>query len=56
MLFLKNNRGQCKKDKQIEIQDLIKRFTKRVFKKKTKVTQIFKAINYWEITANTRSN
>ena len=33
-----------------EIQVLTKRFTKRVFKKKTKVTQLFKLINYWEIT------
>ena len=36
-----------KKTKRLtEIQVLTKRLTKRVFKKKTKVTQLFKAINY----------
>ena len=32
--------------KQAEIQVLTKRFTKRVFKKKTRGAQLFKPINY----------
>ena len=37
----------AKKTKRLtEIAVLTKRFTKRIFKKKMKVTQLFKAINY----------
>ena len=47
-------KDNTKKTKRLtEIQVLTKSFTKRVFKKKTKVTQLFKPINYWDITANT---
>ena len=50
-------KDNTKKTKRLtEIQVLTKSFTKRVFKKKTKVTQLFKPINYWEIVANTLSN
>ena len=47
----------AKKTKRLtEIQVLKKRFTKTVFNKKTKVTQLFKPINHWQIAANTQSN
>ena len=47
----------AKKTKRLtEIQVLKKRLTKRVFNKKTKVTQLFKPINHWQIAANTQSN
>ena len=52
--FWKKITEWCNKDKKIQIQVLTKDFTKRVFKK-TKVMQIFKPINYWEIAANTGS-
>ena len=55
-LKIKNNSGWCKKTNRLtEIQVLIKTFTQRVFKK-TKITQLFKPINYWEIAANAWSN
>ena len=56
-LKIKNNSGWCKKKtkKLTEIQVLIKMFTQRVFEK-TKITQLFKSINYWEIAANALSN
>ena len=47
----------AKKTKRLtEIQVLKKRLTKRVFNKKTKVIQLFKPINHWQIAANTQSN
>ena len=49
-VFLKNNKGMMQ-----ETKVLTKKFTKRVFKK-TKITQLFKPINYCEIVANTESN
>ena len=45
-----------KKTKRLtEMQVLTKMFTTQVFKK-TKVTQLFKPINYWENVANKQSN
>ena len=57
-VFLKKITGDnTKKTKRLaEIQVLTKSFTKRVFEKKTQVTQLFKRINYWENAANTGSN
>ena len=53
MFLIKNNsRWRKKRKKELtEIQVLTKRFTKRVLKK-TKVTELFKPINYWEILRN----
>ena len=39
-------KDNTKKTRLTEIQVLTKSFTNRVFKKKTKVTQLFKPINY----------
>ena len=39
-------KDNTKKTRLTEIQVLAKSFTNRVFKKKTKVTQLFKPINY----------
>ena len=56
--FFKKIAGDNAKKTKIltEIQVLTKRFTKRIFKKKTKAAQLFKPINYREIAANTWSN
>ena len=57
VFFKKITGDNTKKTKRLaEIQVLTKSFTKRVFKKKTQVTQLFKRINYWENAANTGSN
>ena len=57
LFFLKKIGDNTKKTKRLaKLQVLTKRFTKRVFKKKTQVTQLFKPINYWENAANTGSN
>ena len=48
--------GWCKKDKKIDWNTSFnKKKIKRIFKK-TNVTQVFKPINYWEITTNTQAN
>ena len=45
--FKSKTRDNTKKTKRLtEEQVLTRRFTKRVFKKKTQVTQLFKLINY----------
>ena len=56
--FFKKIAGDNAKKTKIltEIQVLTKRFTKRIFKKKTRGTKLFKPINYGEVTVNTRSN
>ena len=47
MFFYKVARDNAKKTKRLtEIEVLTKMFTKRVFKKKMKVIQLFKPINY----------
>ena len=45
--FYKEKKDNTKKTKRLtEIQVLTKSFTKRVFKRKTKVTQLYKPISY----------
>ena len=56
LFFLKIRGDDTKKTKRLtEMQVLTKMFTTRVFNK-TKVTQLFKPINYWENLANKQSN
>ena len=46
-VFLKKIKDNAKKAERLtEVQVLTKSFTKRVFKKKAKVTQLFKPIKY----------